>query len=138
MNPHYSPEQEKLYFDYADVSDEELLQKLENKSKYRNQVIDIIADILIERDKLPKNYESAQEFEIEAEIKKTPDEMVAGAIKDVARDDFIRALGVSGLCFILACGIYLATHGKSYCIDWGCAVTGVFNLVIGLMKYLDK
>jgi hypothetical protein len=138
MNPNYSSEQEKLYSDYAATSDEELLQMLENKNKYRNQVIVIISDILHERDKLPKAYAEEQAFKMADEHNEKPDEQVEGAVKDAARDDFIRGLVISGICFIIAAVIFVATGGNAYLIDWGFLVTGIFNLVIGLIKYMNK
>ena len=54
MNKNYDSRQQKIYVDYASLSDEKLLDILENKrGNYIEEVIDVLIEIMEERGKLP-------------------------------------------------------------------------------------
>ena len=55
MKPNYNLREQKIYSDYSIMSDEHLLEIIQKKDNYRQEMIEIIKDILFERNKLPKN-----------------------------------------------------------------------------------
>jgi hypothetical protein len=69
MNSNYNSRQCKIYSDYSPYSDQQLLDILHNEKNYIKEVIDIVIDILIEREKLPNNIK--QEVLIKEEKEKT-------------------------------------------------------------------
>jgi len=54
MNRRYNLRQQKIYSDYSPKSDQQLLEMLQKKDNYVIEVIEIITDILAERNKLPE------------------------------------------------------------------------------------
>lgn len=50
MNPNYSNRKQKIYSDYKDQSTDKLISMLNERMKYLPEIIEVIEDILIERD----------------------------------------------------------------------------------------
>ena len=63
MNSLYSNRQQKIYLDYSLKSDKELLDILQNKNNYFQEIIDVIIDILDERGILPEITSSERNME---------------------------------------------------------------------------
>lgn len=49
MKHSYNSREQKIYLDYYKVSDAELQKIVENKKSYRDEIIVVIEDILVER-----------------------------------------------------------------------------------------
>jgi hypothetical protein len=71
MNPRYTLRQQKIYSDYTPKSDQHLLEIFQKKNNYVPEVIEIITDILAERNKLPETVMSEIKARHEKEEKYT-------------------------------------------------------------------
>ena len=55
MKPNYNLREQKIYSDYSVMSDEHLLEIIQKQDNYRKEMIEIVKDILFERNKLSKS-----------------------------------------------------------------------------------
>jgi len=122
MNQNYSNHQRKIYNDYVDYSTEELIVMV-NSGKYVNDTIDIINDILLERNQLT----NPQEYEIQNNYNSIDNQdmyQVENAKKARAKNDML-----FGAIFLVG-GLVATFAGIGY-IFYGAIIYGLIRFIKG-------
>ena len=138
MDPNYSLTQQKIYSDYSSKTSEQLLDILKLESKYSNGVIDIVSDILNDRNALPDDKKENYGKERENEDVNIVDKLLAESNKEEALHNMIYGAIIGGFGIIITLGTYLSTlNGGVYVIAWGAILTGTYKFIKGVFNYVD-
>jgi hypothetical protein len=134
MNSRYTLTQQKLYQDYSVKSTEQLFEIIKEKDKYNDNVIEIVNDIINERNNTLTGDNNINNEEQEDDIVGRINEEYKRA---EAKDNMIYGAAIGGLGILITTITYfLSSNGGVYIIAWGAILVGVYRFFKGLTIYI--
>ena len=138
MNQHYTRTQQKIYEDYSLKSSDSLKAILQNRTKYQGHVIDIVTDILHERNLTELGKTEEIELIGENEIIDSADKMFSDSMKAEGQNNMFYGAIIGGIGILVTIVSYSASFNRgSFVIAWGAILFGVIRFIKGFNAYYD-